>query len=468
VNLRLADALVSHLPAALQSDYFGKIADHYDVGGNVPRTVEFLSLRFDQCVNMEYHDEVQELGGRCLELIDRLDASTPHLTIDPRRAGILLQMGISQSVQRRFELMEQSFNACLRTGRVRRGRALLVEAIRTATYFLTQPQESEDTVRHLYRLLERLDDADSSDPEVIDAKLHTLNTIFTFQKQHRADYEEALRVNAMAIDLCQQYGRASTLIWERINRGTMILFRDEACRDRLDFNAASKCWRDALEYWTDVLNEAENSRGAEHVIETNCAVGFMKMYLGFRNGDELLKNEAYDHFVWARELGQKFGHPYWLMKQHNHFGIHAALRGELGTAEEELRKGLVVADRLKNTFTPWMMRQNLANIEFIRHDEAEVYQHWSAGLKIALTRYFVSNQAALRNYQFRQFLRGLFLHAGFQRELVDIIGEYEGLDRAIAEDESISSFKARSLAKEPFKAIREDLYFSEGCYFNTH
>lgn len=469
-NARLAKALSESPIYSKNPDYAEKIATHFLLGGNIIKSIEFRLKYLKQCSRLKYHDEIIIIGRKCLEQIasiEKSDSSTKLFYSDDK-AELLLQIGLSQYSQRRFNEMAEAFRECKKSGRVARGRRFLIDVVETSSRLVTHPQESVNIACLLEVQLKDLESESSNDNHAIDAKLHALNKLFTYYKQHLADYDKSLQINARAISICEKHGRKSMLIWELINRGTMILFKDEKHRSALEFPKATSFWYEALDHWTEVLIKAEESREAEHIIETNAAVGFMKMFLGFKKRNEGLVGESKDHLKWAKDLSEKYGHPYWTMKLYNHLGIYAALNTEFDCAEEEFKKGLIVAQKIGNYFTSWIIQQNLANIEYLRNNEEEMIFYWAEGLKLAMKHYFDSAESSLKNYQFRQFIRGIVIHSVKYPRLWHLFEGYSKLVARIESESWIKKFSNYIKSDSGIANLQSDIYCFDKCYYNTH
>lgn len=462
INSQLAHAFVNFLDPLLIPQFYLKIAEHYHIAGNVDQELEFLIKHFWRAVDLQYNSEIVSIGLRYISLIESRQNRDYSLM-----SSMLLRMGISEHMQRNFEEMEKCFKKCEIVSPININNQIILKVYRCTANMISQPYDSDYSYSELQVAIKHLESIFNKNDQEIEALIHAYNQSFLHYKK-RADYETALNINQIAIDISKKTGKLGMLLWEEINRGTLILFQDEKYRNRLEFNAMPAIWQKTLDYWNEILFKAEDLKIIEHLVETNCAVGFMKMYLGFHNNNVQYCEESLLHLRRARYFAEKYDHPYWLCKLHNHFGIYYSLSNELEKAVDELKKGIVVAKKLNNYFTIWMLYQNLSNIAKSMNMLLPLIDYWKDGFRYAMNNYFKNESSAILNYNFRIFIRGFLLHANEFQELTYLSKEYMVLFDLIAQDCGFQKFREYLDHKKSIPLEKKDMYVFGRSYYNTH
>lgn len=467
-NRDLADCLVRFSPPNSLTDDSRKISECYGIAGDKRSQLKYLLVYFEHCVQLDHFSEVIQQGHVLIALMDEVSKITGDLVGHPQRAYVLLRMGITAHWQRKPVNMNDYFDRSLDCAVVSHRQLSTIRVFRTTSAMLCNPTSTEQLMADLDEQLDRLRTVRRHTPESLEAFLQALKYSHLFHKLFRGDYAEAEAFLTEAIEVCRKHGHQRLLLWNQLNQGTMKLFQDETARNRLDFAGVRRAWEEALDHWSAVLEAAEESRIVEHIIEGNSTTGFTKMFLGFHDRDELLIDAAMAHFRRSYRFAKLFEHKYWECKLLNHFGVHAALRRDFGEAMTNLEKGLVLAHDQKNYFTAFVIRQNMANVEFETNGPREAAAQWRLGLTIALDSYFPGLTQALANYQFRIFLRGLLIHSLRYPEADAAIKTGTLLRKAILDDEGLLRFISLCQRKASNWLDDYDCRAFNGCYYATH
>lgn len=465
INQRVADVLVLHLDHSLLAENYERIAGHYALGGNQQKELEYLTKYFHRCADMEQYLDAADAGQRCLKLLNDLPECAA--TDISKTARIHFDLGLTYYRQRRFDEMESELDRVAALSPTKAGLPIILKLYRTVGKLKRNPREAEHFFTILEETVNALEELDSDDADIRDALLEGLSQYALFQKKFRADYTSARQAIHKSLRICQRNYLKKALLRDLINEGTMILFADEQHRDRLAFEAMPAIWSETLDHWLGVLEQAEEERFMEPVIETNCAVGFMKMLLGFHRQDTNLSEEAFLHFKRARLLADRYGHDYWRCKLHNHFGVYAVLGGDLDKAEIELQRGILLAENIKNHYTIWFLYQNLANLAAQRDQYTAADKYWRTAFKFALDHYFENHEVAIRSYNFRQLIRGFIMYETHNPRST-ITTPHESWSRLIANDDWLKLFRTCCREKEPGFIETRDLYAFSGSYYNVH
>jgi len=468
LNRQVAESLEKYLDRTHVHEYFKKISEHFGIAGNISNEFNYLEKHFDLCVKYQQNSEVIVSGKKCLKLIDSLREIKGPLAYSDEKSKILLRMGISFHNQRTWNEMENLFQQYELTTRLNLASKHILKVYRLTAAIRAEPYETVDKFLEIEKSISILECIENPSEDVQIALVHALNRSFNFLKMFHGDYKRALELNKKSIKLCRKYNFNDRYIMELIDRGTLILFTDEEYRNTLNFSKMPRYWHDALEHWNKVLEKAEEEKIIETLIETNCAVGFMKMYLGAHEMNHDYFEDSFTHFMQAQELAQKFSHPFWQNKLHNHIGIHHALNQKFEDSKSEFEKGLILAKKIKNKYTTWMIYQNLANISMHNNRIEYAIKYWKSGFETAIDGYFKYEELAVKNYNFRLFLRGFFLHQKSCTALIGLTSEFCRLFKLIQKDLGLENFKKFIQSHNLGELESKDMYVYQKSYYNTH
>lgn len=478
MNKKVADSLVANIDQNILSKYYKQLAQSYRFGNDSVSEYKFLFQHFKESVIMQNNIEVIESGNRCLELIDELSTKSPLVYVQDK-SEIFLKIGITYNMLREFDKMEKVFVKYKETAifdniEIKKH---ILKIYRTSAKINSKPQivtKEFPGIKSSLDFLKVYLNKDSAENncsqekiEIVRAVLHGLNHCHLYFKKFHGNYEEASSYIEEAITLSSKYELKNDLLWSIKNRGTLMLYQDENYRNRLDFSSILKIWEDTLNYWSPIHKEAQREKTIEHMIEMFCAVGFIKMFMGFKSRNNDFCEDSEIFFRQADKLAGDFNHPFWLCKINNHRGIHETLSGDINEAQRFFQKGIEMCEKISNNYTIWMLYQNIANIAFLNENEEELEINWKNAFKLAIDGYFMDTAIAIKNYNFRLLLRGFILHSIKYPELGSILNKYPDLTDLIEKDSGLTAFHQYCSCPPQEKSIA-DIYAFDGCYYNTH